>query len=203
MFANIIIDITHEKLDKIFQYRIPPSLEETLSVGMEVLVPFGRGNRLTKGYVVGFSETSSYDLSKIKEIQGISRKGIAIEGKLVALAAWMKENYGGTMIQALKTVLPIKQQQNAKVKKKVRLLLSESEGQKKLDFYLEKNQRARARLLAALLDDPILDYELVSRKLNILSSFSSVFSCILKESSIDIIHDSRFRTSSYNSSILS
>ncbi len=49
MFANIIIDITHEKLDKIFQYRIPPSLEETLSVGMEVLVPFGRGNRLTKG----------------------------------------------------------------------------------------------------------------------------------------------------------
>lgn len=170
MFANIIIDITHEKLDKIFQYRIPPSLEETLSVGMEVLVPFGRGNRLTKGYVVGFSETSSYDLSKIKEIQGISRKGIAIEGKLVALAAWMKENYGGTMIQALKTVLPIKQQQNAKVKKKVRLLLSESEGQKKLDFYLEKNQRARARLLAALLDDPILDYELVSRKLNITRS---------------------------------
>lgn len=170
MFANIIIDITHEKLDKIFQYRIPPSLEETLSVGMEVLVPFGRGNRPTKGYVVGFSETSSYDLSKIKEIQGISREGIAIEGKLVALAAWMKENYGGTMIQALKTVLPIKQQQNAKVKKKVRLLLSESEGQKKLDFYLEKNQRARARLLAALLDDPILDYELVSRKLNITRS---------------------------------
>ena len=82
----------------------------------------------------------------------------------------MKENYGGTMIQALKTVLPIKQQQNAKVKKKVRLLLSESEGQKKLDFYLEKNQRARARLLAALLDDPILDYELVSRKLNITRS---------------------------------
>ena len=39
-----------------------------------------------------------------------------IEAKLVALAAWMKKNYGGTMIQALKTVLPIKQKENAKVK---------------------------------------------------------------------------------------
>ena len=27
MFANIIVDITHEKLDRIFQYRIPSHLE--------------------------------------------------------------------------------------------------------------------------------------------------------------------------------
>ena len=125
MFANIIIDITHEKLDKIFQYKIPSHLEGALSVGMEVVVPFGRGNRLTKGYVIGFSETCGYDLSKIKEIQDISRKGIAIEGKLVALAAWMKDHYGGTMIQALKMVLPIRQQEKEKMKKKVRLLLDE------------------------------------------------------------------------------
>ena len=26
MFADIIIDITHEKLDRVFQYRIPPEL---------------------------------------------------------------------------------------------------------------------------------------------------------------------------------
>ena len=166
MFANIIIDITHEKLDKIFQYKIPSHLEGALSVGMEVVVPFGRGNRLTKGYVIGFSETCGYDLSKIKEIQDISRKGIAIEGKLVALAAWMKDHYGGTMIQALKMVLPIRQQEKEKMKKKVRLLLDEGEAKKKLDYYLEKNQRARARLLAALLDTHELDYELVNKKLN-------------------------------------
>lgn len=37
MFANIIVDITHEKLDKIFQYRVPSRLAGELSVGMEVL----------------------------------------------------------------------------------------------------------------------------------------------------------------------
>ncbi len=167
MFASIIVDITHEKLDKIFQYRVPSHMEGALSVGMEVFVPFGKGNRRTKGYVIDFSETCDYDLSKVKEIQEISSKGVAIEGKLVALAAWMKEHYGGTMIQALKTVLPIKQKEQAKVKKRVRLLLHGEEGRKKLDFYLEKNQRARARLLAALLDEPVLEYELVSKKLNI------------------------------------
>ncbi|RHT38890.1 primosomal protein N' [Firmicutes bacterium AM31-12AC] len=167
MFANIIVDITHEKLDKIFQYRVPSHMEGELSIGMEVLVPFGKGNRMTKGYVVDFAENCDYDLSKVKEIAEISRKGMAIEGKLVALAAWMKENYGGTMIQALKTVLPIKQKEQAKVKKKVRLLLNEEEGKTKLDFYLHKNQKARARLLAALLDEPILDYELINKKLNI------------------------------------
>lgn len=170
MFANVIVDITHEKLDKIFQYRVPSHLEGELSVGMEVLVPFGKGNRQMKGYVVGFSENCDYDLSKVKEVEEVSRNSVAIEGKLVALAAWMKEHYGGTMIQALKTVLPIKQKERAKMKKKVRLLLNEEEGREKLDFYLNKNQRARARLLAALLDEPVLDYELVNKKLNITLS---------------------------------
>ena len=167
MFANIIVDITHEKLDKIFQYRVPSNLEKRLKIGMEVVVPFGRGNRKTKGYIVGFSEQCDYDLAKIKEIIGIAEKSVAIEARMVALAAWMKEHYGGTMIQALKTVLPIKRQENLKVKKYVRLLLDETAGREKLDFYLNKNQKARARLLAALLDEGTLEYDLVVKKLNI------------------------------------
>ena len=70
MFADIIVDIKHEKLDRIFQYRIPEWLKEELNVGMEVVIPFGKGNRQTKGYVVGISETCDYDLSKVKEIGG-------------------------------------------------------------------------------------------------------------------------------------
>ena len=152
MFANIIIDITHEKLDRIFQYRVPSRLEGELCIGMEVNVPFGKGSRLTKGYIVGFSKTCDYDLSKVKEIESVAKNSVAIEGRMVALAAWMKEHYGGTMIQALKTVLPIKQKEKAKVKRRVRLILDEESGKKKLEEYLHKNQKARARLLAALLD---------------------------------------------------
>lgn len=167
MFADVIIDIQHEKLDKIFQYRVPEELEDKLEPGMEVFVPFGNGNRRIKGYVTGLCETCGYDLSRVKDILSISERGVEIEAKLIALASWMKENYGGTMIQALKTVLPIRQKENAKIKKRLRLLLDEETGKRQLHYYLDKNQKARARLLAALLDDPVLEYELVSKKLNI------------------------------------
>ena len=167
MYANIIIDITHEKLDKIFQYRIPSELEGVLQVGTEVIVPFGRGNREMKGYIVGFSETTDYDLSKVKNILRKAPDSMEIESRLVALAAWMKEHYGGTMIQSLKTVLPIKKQEKIRQKRKVRLLLSEEEGKAKLDLFLHKNQKARARVLAGLLDQPEQDYELITKKLNV------------------------------------
>ena len=49
MYADIIVDITHEKLDKVFQYRIPSHLEGMLKVGTEVVVPFGKGNKEIKG----------------------------------------------------------------------------------------------------------------------------------------------------------
>lgn len=170
MYADIIIDITHEKLDKVFQYRIPSELEGILEVGTEVIVPFGRGNKETGGYVIGFSETADYDEDKIKFILRRAEDKRAIESKLVALAAWMKESYGGTMIRALRTVLPIKKQEKIKKKRTVRLLLSEEEGRERLDIFLHKNQKARARVLAGLLDQPCQDYELLTKKLHVTLS---------------------------------
>ena len=39
-YADIIVDITHEKLDRPFQYRIPERLKKELKTGMCVTVPF-------------------------------------------------------------------------------------------------------------------------------------------------------------------
>ncbi len=170
MYAKVIVDITHEKLDKIFEYRVPSELEGVLRVGMEVAVPFGLGNREMNGYIVGFSETCEYAPEKIKELLRPVEKRNAIEGNLVALAAWMKEHYGGTMIQALKTVLPIKKEEKQKVRRNLRLSIEKSEGENLLETYLQKNQKARARLLAALLDAKVIDYEFATRKLNVTKS---------------------------------
>ena len=167
MYADIIIDITHEKLDKVFQYRVPEELEGDLRTGAGVIVPFGRGNRETKGYIVGFSETCDYDAEKIKDILRTDTSSVAIEARLVALAAWMKEYYGGTMIQALKTVLPIKRTEQQKEQRILKRCISREAGEKKLEEYLHKNQKARARLMEALLDDEEVEYSLISQKLNI------------------------------------
>lgn len=167
MYAKVIVDITHEKLDKVFEYSIPSELEGVLQVGMEVIVPFGKGNREMNGYVIGIAEACEYEPEKVKPILRLAEKRMAIEGKLVALAAWMKEHYGGTMIQSLKTVLPIKKEEQQKIKRYVRLLLSQEEGKEKLEEYLKKNQKARVRALAALLDNGVLEYEFLIKKLNV------------------------------------
>ena len=108
-FANIIVDISHEKLDKTFQYRVPETLREQVEPGSRVVIPFGNGNRLIKGYVIGVGEKCQFDPGKIKDIAGIPEKENGVEDKMIALAAWIRRNYGCTMIQALKTVLPAKQ----------------------------------------------------------------------------------------------
>ena len=167
MYAKVIVDITHEKLDKVFEYRIPSELEGVLQVGMEVIIPFGKGNRETNGYVIGVAETCEYEAEKVKAILRPAEKRLAIEGKLVALAGWMKEHYGGTMIQALKTVLPIKKEEKQQIKRYVRLLLSQEDGKEKLEEYLRKNQKARVRALAALLDNGVLEYEFLIKKLSV------------------------------------
>lgn len=170
MYADIIIDITHEKLDKIFQYIIPETLKGKLAIGMEVVVPFGKGNKEISGYVVGFSEEAEYAPEKMKEVLGIREESIAIEAKLIKLAAWMREVYGGTMIQALKTVLPIKRKEREQVKRTIRCLLEPEEGRRRLEYYQKKNQKARARLMEALLEDRRLDYGLVTKKLHITAA---------------------------------
>ena len=168
MYAKVIVDITHEKLDRVFEYSIPSALEGVVKVGSEVVVPFGKGNRSTHAYVIEISESCEYECEKVKEILQIAEKRIAIEGKLVALAAWMKEYYGGTMIQSLKTVLPIKKEESIKVKRYVRLLLDAETGRAKLEEFLsKKNQKARARVLAALLENEVLEYEFLIKKLNV------------------------------------
>ncbi len=190
MYAEVIIDITHEKLDKVFEYSIPSHLEGVFQVGSQVVVPFGKGNKETKGFIVGFSEIPEYPPDKIKPLLREVRDERVIEAKLVELAAWMKEHYGGTMIQALKTVLPIKEKGKPLKKRKVRLLLGEEEGKEKLEFCLRKNQKARARLLAGLLDQPEQEYELLTRKLNISAS---VIRALEEQGVLEVLEEEAFR----------
>lgn len=165
-YANIIVDISHEKLDKTFQYKIPERMRERLVLGMQVYIPFG--NRKVKGYVVELTDEAEYDVTKLKDIIGIVTDSIPIESQLIALAGWMRKNYGGTMNHALKTVIPIKKKMTAVEHKTVRLLLGSIEARNQLAEY-ERNKRsvARARLLKELIAKQELDWEIVTKKLNV------------------------------------
>lgn len=169
-YADIIIDISHEAIDRTFQYRIPEALVEQIRIGTQVSIPFGRGNHLRSGYVVSFSDTPAFEEARLKEIAGVKEGSVAIESALIELAAFIKERYGSTMINALKIVMPIKQKVKGLTHKEVRLLVPDEEAQKLLEQYRKKNARAKVRLLTELMEDRVIPYALVTGKLNISSS---------------------------------
>ena len=107
-YADIIIDISQSNVDKPFGYKIPEELIGKLKVGDMVKVPFGQGNRLRNGYVISLNDEAGFDPDKMKSIKEISGNALSIEGKLIQLAEWMKDQYGCTMITALRTVMPVK-----------------------------------------------------------------------------------------------
>ena len=168
MYADIIVDISHEKLDKTFQYAVPKQLEQEISEGMRVKVPFG--NRKITGYVVGLTDVAEYDVAKIKPVFSIMKESTVIESQLIALAAWIRKNYGGTMNQALKTVLPVKHKEKQKEKKQVRLFISQEEA---ASIHAECDRRhytAQAKLLAELMECSPQSYAHLTKELGIPSS---------------------------------
>ena len=166
-FAQIIIDISHEKVDRTFDYRIPPQLEDRISVGVLVKIPFGKGNSLRKGYVVGITDHADYDADKIKEIDSIVEGSVSAESQLIMLAWWLKEQYGSTMNQALKTVLPVKQKVKPKEKKVLRLLIPEERLEALTAEAEKKSYKARVRLFKALKENPLIPYEVASGQMNL------------------------------------
>ena len=167
LYADVIIDISHSRLDRTYQYRIPVQLQETLEPGNVVEVPFGRGDKTTKGYVLRITDHASCPEEKLKSISRVETTLAGAQSRLTALALWMRDYYGSTTVQALRTVLPFRQKAPERQKKTVTLKLPKEEAKKKLAWYREKHQKARARLLEALLEEPVLPQEIVTGSLKI------------------------------------
>ena len=167
-YANIIVDISHEKLDKTFQYLIPQELAEEVRVGVLVDIPFG--NRSITGYVVELTDEAEFDIERLKPIIGVKKGSVPIESQLIELAGWMRKNYGGTMNQALKTVIPIKQKTKAIERKFLKLIISKEDAIHKLALYENKHATAKAKLLRELMETGELEQSLVTQKLNVSAS---------------------------------
>lgn len=164
-FAGVIVDISHEQLDKIFQYIIPETMLPELEIGMKVQIPFGKTRRT--GYVVDISDEPEIDISRMKSLTGICGHSVTIDGRMIKLANWIKNHYGSTMNQALKLVMPVKEKVRNIEKKTIHLLISKEEAEEYAKEAARKRYTARARLLETLAKTPVIDYSLLTRKLNI------------------------------------
>ncbi|MFR4986707.1 MAG: primosomal protein N' [Lachnospirales bacterium] len=105
-YAEIIIDITNENVDKIFHYAIPENIKEKICLGMRVFVPFGKGNRIREGYIIGFTDNTDIDEKYIKNIYSIPDEYAIFNNNMIELAKFMSDKYYCSLSECLQCIMP-------------------------------------------------------------------------------------------------
>ena len=175
IFADVIIVISVKSLDRPFQYIVPPEMEEEIEIGSLVKIPFGMGNRIMRGYVIGLSGEALFDISRMKSIIEVEKQGVVAESHLLSLAYWIKENYGSTMNDAIKAVMPVKREVKELVKRTIYPNVSREEMTDARNEFEKKHNSARVRLLNELLCSDKnfrdgIDYSYALKNLKVSSS---------------------------------
>ena len=166
-YAEVIIDISLNNLDRPFSYHIPEKLMGKLGIGTRVVVPFGQGNKPRKAYVVSLREDTDFDPTRVKDIIEVAADAVSMEEKQVELAAFIRKNYGGTMNQALKVVLPAKASVKQLTFRQIVRKMSREELISLKGEAIRKHRNAQLRLLDALLEQEEIPYEWVTGKLGV------------------------------------
>lgn len=171
MFADVIVDISHEKLDRPFEYAVPEELEGRVKAGCQVVIPFGRANKKIKGFVLRLKEEASFDPLKLKSIESLVEGEVSLEGSMIELADFIRTNYGSTMNRALKVTLPVKKSARPLTEKLVCLNVTKEEAENAAAAISDsKRYTARLRLLKELINETVLPYSIVRDRLNISPS---------------------------------
>lgn len=100
MIAEIIIDSSVKNLNRMFDYNIPKDMENNISIGSRVLVPFGRSKKLEEGFVTNIKESTDYE---VKDIAKIEEQSLTTEK--IVLSKWMAKRYFSNISECMKLML--------------------------------------------------------------------------------------------------
>ena len=105
--AKIIVDVPLMQTDQPYSYRIPEEFEGMLEVGMRVHVPFGKGNRLIQGIVLGLEFQSEEEMEQdLKDIAEILDFSPVLTQEQLWLAEELRKSVFSYKISILKAMLP-------------------------------------------------------------------------------------------------
>ncbi len=187
-FAEIIINISHENVDRPYTYKVPEDIRDLCEIGTPVNVPFGNANKVRKGFIVGFTDTAEIAEDKLKYIESVCDKDISLSDMRIRLAVWIKRNYGGTLIAALKTVLPVKQKTGLKTTNLICRIVSEDRIDELIEETLATRKVAQLRLLYALKEEEKIPQKIAADKLHISTQ---VIKKLAEMGVIEVIEETR------------
>ena len=150
-YAEVIVDLSNEAVDRLFTYRIPAGM--ALTPGQRVEVPFGP--RTLEGYVIALKEECGLPSEKVKDVRRALEDYPVILPELIELAQWMKRKYHCNLVDGLRQMIPAAMR-GGRVHEKTVSVVSLCVSGEEARAYIEKNRRAKARVrvLEALENGP-------------------------------------------------
>ena len=141
MYAEVIVDLSAEAVDRRFTYLIPEGM--AIVPGMLVTVPFGP--RTLEGFVVGVKDRCSLDPARVKPIAGLARPEPVVLPELMELADWMHDRYLCNLVDALRLMIP-SELRGGRVREKTRRFAALALEGDALERFIASSQRARKQL---------------------------------------------------------
>ncbi|MBD5584461.1 MAG: primosomal protein N', partial [Clostridia bacterium] len=153
MYAQVIVDIAHSQVDRIFEYSCPPDLQ----VGSRVKVPFG--GRVVDGFVLGVSENSSFPPEKIKPVKEVFDELPALVPECFSLMERLSSRYKVPKASALRLFLPTEMRLG-----KVREVYKKYAKVKDITAPIKKSATKQQECLAFLKDKTEYDFTALCNK---------------------------------------
>ena len=162
-YAQVIVDIAHANVDRVFTYLIPPGI--SLVPGMRVAVPFGPGSK--EGYVLGLSEQTDVPPDKLRPVTAALDEYPAILPPLIDLAKEMAHQARCPLAETLRLMIPA-QMRGGRIKVKTQTVAQLAIPAEGLDDARKQHSHApKRRLLLDLLSDgevhPVSELGLLAR----------------------------------------
>lgn len=101
-YAEVIIDLISNAVDRPFHYCIPPAMRGKLRPGMRVSIPFA--NRVAQGYVLRLLHKTH--IESLRDIKSIEDPEPLLTGEQLTLARWMSLRYYCRIIDVVHTMIP-------------------------------------------------------------------------------------------------
>ena len=102
--AKIAVENAAYSFDKLYDYAVPPGL--ALAPGQRVTVPFGRGDSLRLGLVLGLEEAPEPLPAGIKAVRAAADPEPLLTPELLRLLRWIKAETFCTWFEGLRAILP-------------------------------------------------------------------------------------------------
>lgn len=179
MYVSVLTQIGAKAVDQTFFYHVPKLLENNIKIGVRVRIPFG--NMILDGFVLGISDNSSYDNSKIKDIINVIDDEPVLNKEMLLLGKYMSDNLLASLSSCYQVMLPkaLKAEVKSNIKIKYDRYLHRIKSIEEIDRYIDNcKYESQINLLCKLKEGDIL-----------ITKMSSSINTIIKYGFASIIYE--------------